>query len=303
VSEQITVATVGAPASKITLDAPKPDVAPAVDATGAGAALKPTDAKPDDAAVPPGQDAKDPNLGRAFAALARKDQALRNREEQVKKEAEQVKGVRDVYEAARSKKPEAIAALLESLEVSPSELTDLLLALGREPSESDRLAALEAARVADQKASEEAGVKAEAEALAQTVANFKVVLGREAARAADKFELTIAHGDEGIDLAYECVNEHYTKTGKVLPMEEALALAEGHYDAEAKKVLSTKKYGSNRPAASSESNGARADSAPDTLTNNHVSGGPPAIKRVNLTREESIAEAARLMEARGWGKR
>lgn len=301
-SEQINVATVGAPASKIVLDAPKPDVAPAVDATGAGPAVVPAgDAPKPDGEVPAGQDAKDPNLGRAFAALARKDQALRNREDQVKKEAETVKSVREALETARSKKDPT--ALLELAGITPGELTDLLIALGKEPSESERLAALEAARTNDAKERETAALQAESELLEQTKAGYKAKTAEIAKAAGDKFELTLAKGDEGIDLAFEIVDAHYGKTGKVLPIEEALAMAEGHYDADAKKYLNTKKYGANRPAASSESNGARADSAPDTLTNNHVSGGPPAIKRGNLTRDESLAEAARLMESRGWGKR
>jgi hypothetical protein len=303
--EAITVVTAGAPAAKVVLDAPKPDVAPAVDATGANSALKPPEpAKIDGGDVPPGQDAKDPNLGRAFAALARKDQALRNREDQVKKESAEVKDVRDAITTLRtSKDPAALVRLLELGNVEPGELTDLLISLGKTPSEADRLAALEAARVNDAKVAEEAAIKAETETLARTVVAFKAKIGADAKALGDKFELTLAHGDEGIDLAYECVNAHYENTGKVMPIEEALAKAESHYDAEAKKFLGTKKYGQNRPATSSESTGARADSAPDTLTNNHVSGGPPAVKRVNLTRDESLAEAARLMESRGWGKR
>jgi hypothetical protein len=302
VSEQINVATVGAPASKVVLDAPKPDVAPAVDATGAAAAVVPVVEPPKvDGEIPAGQDSKDTNLGRAFAALARKDQAIRNREDQVKKEAESVKSVREALETARSKKDPT--ALLELAGITPGELTDLLIALGKEPTEADRLAALEAARTNDAKERETATEREETERLEQTKVAFKAKMANDAKAAGDKFELTLAKSDEGIDLAFEIVDAHYGKTGKVLPIEEALAMAESHYDAEAKKFLSTKKYGQNRPAASSESNGARADNAPDTLTNNHVSGGPPAIKRVNLTREESLSEAARLMESRGWGKR
>jgi hypothetical protein len=301
VSEPITVATVGVQPSKLVLDAPKPDVAPPVDATGAGG-TKVDPPKPD-GEVPAGQDAKDPNLGRAFAALARKDQALRNREDQVKKEAAELKAIRDIQAAARSKSPEAVAALLESLEIAPGELTDILLALGKTPSEADRLAALEAARVSDKEAADKAAERSELEKLEATKVAFKGKLGEIAKAAGDKFELTLAHEAEGIDLAFEIVDAHYGKTGKVLPIEEALALAEGHYDAEAKKLLGTKKYGQNKPATSSESTGARANSAAETLTNNHVSGGPPAQPRVNLTREESIAAAAALMESRGWGKR
>lgn len=291
-SEPISVATVGPAATKVVVDAPAPTPVPAPVDTPAP--------KPDDA-VPPGQDAKDPNLGRAFAALARKDEALRNRESQVKKESERVKALDAALETARSKKDPV--ALLQLAGIEPSELTDILIALGREPSEADRIAALEAARKGDADKAEKDSIAAEAAQLEAAKTNFRGVLASSAKSAGDKFELTLAHGDDGIDLAFECVDAHWNTTGKVLPIEEALALAESHYDAEAKKLLSTKKYGQNRPATSSESTGARADNAPDTLTNNHVSGGPPADKRVPLTRDQSIAAAAALMESRGWGKR
>jgi hypothetical protein len=301
VSEQITVATVGAAPSKVVVDKASPEP---VDATGAGSSAKSADppvAPKTDGEVPAGQDSKDPNLGRAFAALARKDQALRNREQQVQQQATQVKAVSDAIQHARDKRDPT--ALLELAGITPGELTDLLLAVGKEPTEADRLAKLEAARVADEKAAADARTKADAAALERTVVAFKAKMTEVAKAAGDKFELTISKGDDGIDLAYEIVRQTYETDGKVLPLEEALAKAEGHYDSEAKQYLSTKKYGASTPAASSDGTGARASNAPDTLTNNHVSGGPPAVKRPALTREESISEAARLMESRGWGKR
>lgn len=301
-SEQINVATVGAPATKIVVDAPPKPSAEPVDATGApksDAAGGSATAAPA-AVVPPGQDAKDPNLGRAFAALAKKDEAIRNREKQVAEEGKQVKAVRDALETARSKKDPT--ALLELAGITPGELTDLLIALGKEPSEADRLAALEAARKADETKAATAAEQAEEAALQAQVRAYQANLATVAKGAPDKFELTLAKGADGIDLAWSIVDEEYRTKGRVMPYEEALSLAEGHYDSEAKQYLSTKKYGAGKPQSSSESTGARADTAPDVLTNNHVSGGPPAIKRTNLTRNESLAEAARLMESRGWGK-
>lgn len=299
-SEEINVSTVGPAPSKIVIDAPAAAAAKPDPVDGAGTATKPDAPKPD-GEVPAGQDAKDPNLGRAFAALAKKDAALRNREQQVSAEGAQVKAVREAIIHARDKKDPT--PLLELAGISPGELTDLLIKLGQEPAEGDRIAALEAKLANDEKAKRDADAKAEEAKLQATVAAYKGRLADVAKAAGDKFEATLAEGDDGIDLAFHVVDEHWKAHGKVLPLEEALALAESHYDAKAKKLLSTKKYGSSSPAASSEGTSARADHAPDTLTNNHVSGAPPSEKRPALTRDQSLAEAARLMESRGWGKR
>lgn len=296
----ISIATVGVTPSKVVIDAPARSTEP-VDATGATPApVVPAKVEPAVVEVPAGKDAQDPNLGRAFAALARKDQALRNREDQVKAEGVAVKAIRDALETARTKKDPT--ALLELADISPSELTDLLIRLGQTPSEADRLAALEQARKDDASAAQSASDKAEKAKLDEQVEAYRSRLADAAKAAGDKFELTLAQGAEGMDLAWQLVDQEYAATKRVMPYEEALSLAEAHYDEEAKKLLTTKKYGRATPTASSESTGARADSAPDVLTNNHVSGGPPAVKRTNLTRAESLAEAARLMESRGWNK-
>jgi hypothetical protein len=300
-SEQVTVATVGAPASRVVIDAPAATEKPPVDATGAGTATPAVGNSPADDAGAPGQDSQDQNLGRAFARLAKKDQALRNRETQVASEAAQVKAVRDAITLARDKKDPT--ALLELGGITPTELTDILINLGKEPSEADRLAKLEAARAEDAKKAEDAHKADEQRKLDAAILSYKGQLTDAAKAGGDKYELTLAEGDDGVDLAFHIVDENYKVHGKVLPLEEALAMAESHYDAKAKRYLSTKKYGANKPAASGDGNSARADTAPDTLTNNHVSGAPPAIRRTALSREESLSEAARLMESRGWGKR
>lgn len=302
-SEQINVATVGAPAAKVVIDAPAPqaDKAP-VDATGAVAQPKPGDppaAKPGE--VPPGQDNQDPNLSRAFAALARKDQALRNREQQVTGRAAQLQAIENAIVHAREKRDPT--PLLELANIAPGELTDILIKLGQEPSEADRLARLEAARTEDEKKAKDAEAKDADAKLQATIASYKGRLAEVAKAGGEKFEATLAEGDDGVDLAFHIVDEHWKANGKVLPLEEALAMAESHFDAKAKKLLSTKKYGAFNPAASGDGTGARADHAPDTLTNNHVSGAPPSERKPPLTRDQSLAEAARLMESRGWGKR
>lgn len=56
----------------------------------------------------------------------------------------------------------------------------------------------------------------------------------------DKFEYVAAHGPEGLEVVKQLVLEA-SKNGEVLPLVEALKMAENHYGAEADKLAKTKK--------------------------------------------------------------
>lgn len=56
----------------------------------------------------------------------------------------------------------------------------------------------------------------------------------------DKFEYVAAHGPEGLEVVKQLVLEA-SKSGEVLPLAEALKMAENHYGAEADKLAKTKK--------------------------------------------------------------
>lgn len=321
-SEQITVATT-THQPKVVIDPPVKADAPqgspgeggphtpvAAGSTPAPATSPEGEPKPAD-----GADVEDKNLGRAFARLAKKDKALQVREAQIKTEGEQLRAVRDALATAKSKKD--LIPLLELAGVDPAELTDILVSYGKEPSEAERIDALERQREADDKKRRDdesaATERAEAAHLQATVAAFKGKLTDAAKAGGDKYELTLLKGDDGIDLAFEVVNAHYEKTvvkdaqgrvirpGQVLPFDEALALAEGHYETEAKRFAGSKKFGA-KPQPSSEQGGASSTQhAPaETLTNNHASGAPPTEPRRNLTRAQSIAASVEFLKSKGW---
>lgn len=111
---------------------------------------------------------------------------------------------------------------------------------------------------------------------------------------AEKYELSSIYKGDAIQLAYEVTEEYYNEHKKVLSVDEALDLVESYLEDEAKKVLSAKKLAakSDGKAQSAQSQPGKKESV--TISNN-MAAEVPRNGTKNLSREESLREAAKLI--------
>jgi hypothetical protein len=231
-----------------------------------------------------------------LAAIARQEKELRAKEAALNERIAKI----DKLEKLMQDAPTNPLAYLEAAGLDFGKVQDFVVN-GKAPTSETKLelqvksmqAELEKFRAAN-----EAKEKQLQQLAAQrAVAEYREKLGASAKAAADKFDLVLAEGDEGIDLAVEITERYYQETGQILPMNEALTAAEEHFEKRAERVLLTSKKVKAKlspvapkpaaPQAASESGPTRA--AP-TLTNAQAASGVPP--RAKIQTDDEVRRAA-----------
>lgn len=252
---------------------------------------------------------KDDKFASKFAALSRKEKQVREQEKALNAERQRIKAMEtelkrlqerlsgeDTSLKARLKKEPL--KVLEENELSFEQLSEMVLNDGNPTpqrmmeqlkAELQREYKTEVEQLREQlKAKEE---REEKERYAQAVDGFKAEL-KQLIDTNDEFELTRAN--QAYDLVFDVVEEYYNKTGKVLGHDEAARYVEQHLEEEANRILQLKKVQSKlqKPAQPPP----KVDAKPTSPTlSNTLSAEAPVNGERKLTREQAIAEAAKLI--------
>lgn len=201
--------------------------------------------QPASAAAPPA----DP-LAPKFAALARRDKEL--------KAAQQAAAAREAALAEREAKLKAFEESQKRWEDDPIDFLDKsgvsiekladLIAAGPKPKESKEVAELRKQVEALAKERAEAQEREKAQQAEAARANYRKDMADFVAKNADKYELLAEKGEEGQELLFEVVQQHWRKTFKdtngqapeMLTFEQAADWVEKSYEREVETTMSSK---------------------------------------------------------------
>ena len=200
---------------------------------------------------------------REFAALARRDKEVRAREQAIKARESEIAQVTEL----RAKIKANPASVLETYGIGIEDIINGVL--GEEaPAQTaeQQVAALREQLAAEKAEQQKAASDAETKRIEQGLNSLKSRLSEAAAAAPDTFELTLAEGQAGVDLALEVMQQIFDRDGVALTMEQALSHVEKHLEEQAAKVFSFKRFQS-RVAPQQSTPAGNSTSAPKTLTN------------------------------------
>ncbi len=246
-------------------------------------------------ATPAAPDPAAERLSRGFAKLTRTEQELRRREAALKeKEAKYQR-----YEALDPKADPL--AYLEAGGVTYKELTDFILKNNKAPT-TPRDRELEGKLAKLERELQEREARAAQAEQERAIENVKAEIDHFLRQNADTYELTALHGAGPV--VFKVIEDTYQESGRILDYEEAAKLVETHFENEAKKLLSAKKFrqppapaGSVTPAPERTTETV-SRSEPSTISNQHAATITTRRER-ELSKEESIEEAAKLLR---WGE-
>lgn len=232
---------------------------------------------------------EDPQFGRKFAALSRKEKQLLDREKQYK--SMMADPAYKEYETFRQLKADPrrnAMKMIESMGVPLTDfyqdLTSLVLNDGK-PSVEQELQSLRDQIESDKKYRTEQESRQEAQAEAEIIEQYQGQIISVAEKEPDAFELMNANADNGsFELALEVAKQHFAKTGEIIPPRKACEAVETYLEAKAKKMLHLKKLGyQEKPATETTSAPQKSPSAltSKTLTNQATAASvasPPTTK-------------------------
>jgi hypothetical protein len=299
-AEQIETPVEGAPE-------PKAEAAPKVEETKEAAPETPTDNR----------------VAAKFAALARREKALKAREKQIEERLKALEAAKPKAEAAPEvapKKPEPSLEYrlktdpfntLASLGIGYEKLTEMALNDGKlspdlqmltveeklrqefEEKYGSKISAYEKEKQAEAERAEEAKRQEAAAKEQQAITNFKQKISTHIGENKVELELLNVEGEDGADLVYSVMDEHYNATGEILDLKVAAQLVEDQLFEDLQKKLELQKVKSKTGASSATKQGP-AKTPSVTLTNNNTQASAPVVKR-NLSDDESKEEAAKLI--------
>lgn len=142
-------------------------------------------------------------------------------------------------------------------------------------------------------------MKEQQETYQKTVGEIKDILKDE-----EKYELTNAMGDEGLNLVQEVILEYWRQNEILLDFSEACDIVEKYYEDDiANRISNTKKYRSRveaaqpKPAPSKPSvKPASEKSEPQTLTNSLTTGSQAKIDLDSMSHHDAIAYLAKKLQ-------
>lgn len=237
-----------------------------------------------------------------FNALSKKEKMMLDQRRHLEEQRKEIAAFHELKKLAQENPTE----LFSKLGISYDDVTNYYLNDGKATPEQKlkayeaRLAALETERLTEKQQAERAKEEA-------VISNFKSNI-KSAVSSGDKYELTNAQGEEGIDLVFEVVDQLHQETGKI-ELERALELVEAHleknYETVIKSAQKLKKFFPSEEAKADIVTGAKSESASKPLVNTlthqaTTTSAAPTQKRM-LTDEESKAQMAELLR-QAWSK-
>jgi hypothetical protein len=245
----------------------------------------------------------DDKLSAKFAALSRKEQQIRQREQQLKVQSQQFEQMRQETERLKQEFEQYKQAVkqnpLQKLQeegLSFDDLTNMQLN-GQNPTPEMQIKRLREelsreykSEVENLRKQYEADKQAAiAEKQQQALNSYQQQISDVVASNSDKYELI--NLNEAQSLVYEVAEEFYNSNGKILSVEEAADYVEKYLEDEAKKLFNAKKLNAQQK---SEPGKKAAQPAP-TLSNNLSADSGAKSSNKAMSREESLAEAARAL--------
>jgi len=256
---------------------------------------------PKDAEKPP---EKEDKFSSKFAALARREKQLLAREAEIKTKSEKLKSFDDEEKAFHAdpfdylkKKFNADYNYLTQRVLNNNQLTEAqkveMVEKRLEKFVSDQQAEKERAK---QELEQTQKQKQNAEYQA-TIETFVSNIDKAIKADPDNFEFLNAQ-EEAPQMVYNVIEEHFSKTGKVLETAQAIEYVEKYLESESEKYLNLKKIKSKfeqpKDAQGKFVPQTPKPSAPKTLTNSHQTE-VPAPQQKALTPEESKRIAAKML--------
>lgn len=238
-------------------------------------------------------------FAKKFAALSRKEKELKQKEAELENKLKEFQSADTLREQLKQNP----VKMLEEMGITYQDITEMVLNEGNPTPEmlinkmkseyEEKLESLRNEYLEDKKAEEEAKYNAVIENFQQEIV--------EHVNSNEDYELIRAQ--DRADLVYDVIEEHYEETGRVLEINEAADAVEQYLLQEAKKLLKVKKLGgqlSDEEQQQLDDSGLENPSQKSeekksvTLTNNQTTTVPNRRERA-LSREESLAEAAKLI--------
>lgn len=188
----------------------------------------------------PAPTAEDVKAHERFIAAAKREKALREKERAIKAQSEEVAKLKAAHDRVKS---DPLAAL-EELGLTYEQITNLILEKdlpAKEPSPAEiaqKLVKEELARYQEEmrKAQEQEQLRN----YERTVASVKSQVADIASKAGEQYELV--HSLGASDRVWSHIEETFEKTGKALPLEQAIADVEAELESELKqRILGLKK--------------------------------------------------------------
>lgn len=238
-----------------------------------------------------------------FGALARREKELRQRQQEIesklKAAEERERALLEKEQRLASAKKNPIQVLKE-FGFSYQDATEAVLGNYKEPEEdpvdakirpyAEKFGSYETkAEQLERELQElkaQIATKQQQESMAQVSKEITSTLSDE------KFELTRAMGQDGVDFVRDIMVEYYKANERLLDYSEACQIAEDYYEKEyLGRLLETKKLKSRLPSsaapAASQAKPKESQAKP-TLTNDLVSGSGASVDIDKLSRDEAI---------------
>lgn len=248
------------------------------------------------------------DLSNRFAKLSKKEKELRELENNIKAKQAELEKWNETKEKAKSNPAEILNSLGVSLEdflvsmagedVKPvKELTELEILRNeidelKKSKEAEKLAIAEEA-----KAKEEQKAKDKAAQDEKVLNDFKAEIKQVIEKSAEQFEIINAQG--AYDSVFDVISQHFEETGEVMPIDKAASMVEEYLENQYKVLLNLNKFKKNTEVVKEDVREVKEvkDSVktPKTLNNGMTNSSSTKQSSSKLTREQRIAEAARML--------
>lgn len=239
----------------------------------------------------------EPLKSQRFNEFAKKEAEIVRMRQQIAADRKELEEPMRVYKEFQTKKSSDPIAAMKLLGFSETDIFNYMAASAPPEltAEEKAIKAAEAATDAKIKAFEDAQAKKQTDQQAivdkQSIQSFQAELGKTIQANKEKFEYCAYKGEEAQDLAYELTVAVFrdTKGKDLLKPEEAIQMAEDHYEAEDKAMSGIRK---RQPAESKAP--VAAPSAPvrtRTMVTNH-GAGPVETPKPTLNHTRTLTNAA-----------
>lgn len=296
--------------------APSPAVpAPAVSKPGASPAPMADGAAPTPEAAPAPKK-EEVDFSARFAALTKKERSILEKERQIKAaekaresdpdyvQFQEFKKAREnakvnplaYLEAAGLSYGQVSEFLLNDKKLTPEQRVEMLEESIRKDKETQATKARE-----DQEAADKAKKAAEDAEVEEVLQGHKQSVAKHLEEGGDVYELTLAHGEDGVELVNQVIMDYFEANQTILPIADAAKYVEEHLEKVAReKVLSLKRFQPKQGASADASAAGGQTTTPPpatqtTLTNRAVASAPPVESHRDLSDEESKRRAAALL--------
>lgn len=245
-----------------------------------------------------------------FAALSRKEKALKKRERDIEARIAELEQrladnqtpevEEEPFELKLKKNPlDALAEkglsydILTQIALNDGKLTpELQMQLLRDEMSSSLHSKIEAleSKLAE-KEEKEAQSKHE-----QTISGFKNQIKQHISSDAENLELLAIQDDnQGIDLVYDVISEHYNEYEEVLDIKTAAELVENHLLEEAKKYIGRNKIKKLMGASEEKTQESKPIDKKSSMTLSNDQSQTSSTGRREMSEEEQLREAAKLI--------